>query len=748
MHLAHLLPALLAVGPSAAAPEPTAAAPPSVSVTVSGGVSLGVYEAGQLAYTLTTVRDHLGPAQLRLATGASAGSLNALLSILATCGEDRSFTATALFWDTWIPIGFEQLLVPAGASSLGAFSRTWLDRRATELEQVWAHGLDASCDVVLGISATRLEPRVLRTAGGRLQLPRMDEKFVLRIRGRGPGRPPLATNYAPGGLRHFSLLLTTPEGEVAFSEVRDLLFASMAFPMAFSPQELRICDGGRTATPGVCLPFEATATTFLDGGVFDNGPLRLAVQLAAAGLSDDGQRLRWGDGRPDAAHEVPPSLVFGYLNVDATEYPVPVGPARSAEQGLPQQLVSVLGAFVESARAKELTLLVEERPDVADQVLMPRRRLPAAGAPLNAFLGFFETEFRMFDFVLGMYDAERGLAHRAPGPAGSLAALRLAALEGEPALQRLACLRAVFEERPDAAEACRPEALADFRALLQASFDQLYDACATPAGGPPEAWDNPHCSRAAAGAVPPHVPLLAPRAWPDWRRRSGESDLAYSMRLLAAYEFRFEDLGAHGDGTLAIRRIRQALGRAGEALAAVQPGLNRRLVAFGAKLAADQVAYLPPLQVFHLTLGPTESEVGLSLREPTGSSSQARIAGVIGLRGLGAVLSSRGSEPFAVIAAAGLEFQPRPGNSSLSQVRLGLRGGWQAAMRDRYGTSACEDRDAASVSRCSRPVVQALLGWTVLERIRFQVVGEWFPGSRTRETAWSLAPGVGFEVGR
>jgi hypothetical protein len=723
-----------------------APASPGYSITVSGGVSLGAYEAGQLAYTLSSIRAHAGPTRLRLATGASAGSLNALLSILAACGDGEPTAPGALYWDTWIPIGFEQLLVPAGASSLGAFSRSWLDRRAGELERRWAAGLDASCDVVLGISATRLEPRVLRTAGGRLPLPRVDEKFVVRIRGRGPGRPPLATNFAPGELRHFSLLLTTPEGEVPFPELRDLLFASMAFPMAFSPQALRICERGRTATPGVCLPAEATATAFVDGGVFDNGPLRLAVQLAAAGLSEDEGRLRWGDRRPDAERELPPSLVFGYLNVDATEYPVPAGPARSAERGLPRQLVSVLGAFVESARAKELAILLEERPEVAEQVVFPRRRLPAAGAPLNAFVGFFETEFRRFDFALGMYDAERSLERR--DPAGALDAPRRPALEPEPAVQRLACMRAVVEALPEAREACRPEALADFRALLQASLDQLYDACAAPAGAPPEPWDNPHCARAAAGAAPPHVPFLAPRAWPDWRRRAGDSDLTYSVRLLAAYGFRFDDLGAHGDGALALRRIREALGRAGEALAAVQPGLNRRLVAFGAKVAADQISYLPPRQAYHLTLGPTESELGLSLREPTGTSSQLRVAGVVGLRGLGALLSSHGSEPFAVIAAAGLELQPTPGSSTLSQVRLGLRGGWLAASRDRYGGAACVDRGRASVSRCSRPVVQGLLGWTVLERIRLQVVGEWFPGSRTRETAWAVAPGVGFELGR
>ena len=123
------------------------------------------------------------------------------------------------------------------------------------------------------------------------------------------------------------------------------------------------------------------------------------------------------------------------------------------------------------------------------------------------------------------------------------------------------------------------------------------------------------------------------------------------------------------------------------------------------------------------------------------------VAGVIGARGLGVVFSSRGSEPFAIIAAAGLELQPRPGNSIRSQLRVGLRAGWLAAAEDGYGSEVCDDRGAASISSCSRLVVQGVIGWTALERIRLQVAGEWFPGTRTRRTSWSLAPGVGFELG-
>src|SRR5690348_18332669 len=94
---------------------------------------------------------------------------------------------------------------------------------------------------------------------------------------------------------------------------------------------------------------------------------------------------------------------------------------------------------------------------------------------------------------------------------------------------------------------------------------------------------------------------------------AGVPGLGYSMRLLGGYGFRFEDLGVPlGHGDLAVARIRGAIERAGERLAAAQPVSYRPAAAFAAKLAADSVAYAPPRFTLHLSTGPTESELGLS----------------------------------------------------------------------------------------------------------------------------------------
>jgi hypothetical protein len=221
------------------------------------------------------------------------------------------------------------------------------------------------------------------------------------------------------------------------------------------------------------------------------------------------------------------------------------------------------------------------------------------------------------------------------------------------------------------------------------------------------------------------------------------------MRLLAAYGFRFRDLHVPaGRGDLAVDRIRGELGKAASALAAAQPWRERAAVGFAAKLAADSVAYAPPDNVLHLSLGPTESELGLSRgffqsRLPRG----LRLAAAAGFRGLEEALSAGKSKPFGVVTSAGIEWQPPPGRSTLAQLRLGLRGGWLFAADDGYGGGPCLERGSSGVSACSRPVVQALVGLTALERVRVQVVGEWYPGTATRDPLWSIAPGIGFELG-
>jgi hypothetical protein len=99
------------------------------SLTISGGVSLGAYEAGQswaLVEVLRRFRElptETGEGRegvLAGVTGASAGSINSLIAVVAWCERDAGRVSTVednLFWRTWIPLGIERLF-PGEASCL------------------------------------------------------------------------------------------------------------------------------------------------------------------------------------------------------------------------------------------------------------------------------------------------------------------------------------------------------------------------------------------------------------------------------------------------------------------------------------------------------------------------------------------------------------------------------------------------------------------------------------------------------
>src|SRR5262245_44903224 len=95
-----------------AAPAEGTGASPSYVLTVSGGISLGSYEAGltwAMVRYLKLAPDAVDHGRLVAASGASAGNINAFLAATTWCqdeGTDRAETPEDnLFWKAWIPVG-------------------------------------------------------------------------------------------------------------------------------------------------------------------------------------------------------------------------------------------------------------------------------------------------------------------------------------------------------------------------------------------------------------------------------------------------------------------------------------------------------------------------------------------------------------------------------------------------------------------------------------------------------------------
>jgi len=325
---------LMVVLLAAAQPEPLPARiaereVESFALTISGGVSLGAYEAG---FNWSLVRflkiaDQLGmvgafPIRPRLValSGASAGSINALLAAAVWCertDNPQDFSVDRnLLRDTWLPIGLDQLLPDDPARyykddallSRVALTSVLEDIRRKIFDRSVDHAFTPGCQLPIGFTVTRVAPR--ERGVGELTAP--TQKFVI----------PLIFEVSPAGwvrLRHQSLLpdrdsaesvlrlaesplADSGETSVSGEQAVQAILASSAFPVAFSPPELCSCEATcpeeRIVSTGTCAgPDPAHPLTgltcaglasggqnlklcrwdYVDGGIFDNAPLGLAI---------------------------------------------------------------------------------------------------------------------------------------------------------------------------------------------------------------------------------------------------------------------------------------------------------------------------------------------------------------------------------------------------------------------------------------------------------------------------------------
>jgi len=742
----------LSAAPLPPRPPGGAVPPEPMALTVSGGVSLGAWEAGFLHYAVGVIRENPGHTQLRLVTGASAGAANSLMAVVAEYGEAAPTPDASIFGRTWIPLGLDQLFVPAEAGRQGVFSRRWTEQLWGRIEAGLTAGLSEECDVVLGVSVTRLLPRAVVLTTG-VTVPRVDEHFVLRIEGRGPGRPPRITNYADPGWDFEQHLLPEegPDREVPLASVRDLLFASAAFPIAFPPQPLRHCvKRPEAGAPLRCLPGEAREDLFVDGGLLDNSPVRLATRLAGTGLRFDAAgRAGWLPHPRLGEWLAPRRMAFAYVSPDVAAYPEAEEEARVDGTTPMLSLAGQLGgAFFGTARAKNLAALLEERPELAASMVVPRRHEPPASAPMAAFLGFFETELRRFDFALGMYEADQmflGREARLSAEVGAPVVIgRPDVAHPSPDWRPLECLRAGFGERPDAASACAGDDLRELRILMQASLFRLWDTCTLEDGEARASTDHPQCRRARDGQPPPLVPGVEGAGKVAWRRAHREGELEHVTRVLAELRFRWRDLGlGPDDGDHAIGELRRVAGQVVEALTEAQPPADRFLVGTLGGAAANALAYAPPRHRLWVSLG-RELELGVShgileesRRLPFRPHFAAQLAGALD------ALSSD-ARKVGLGLLAGLEIQPVQLATHRLQPSLVLRGGVLLSPNDGWGARACPSPASTDPAACTRPAAQALLALTVLERVRLHLLGEWYPSAAGRRP-WAVAPAVGLQ---
>lgn len=732
---------------------------PVMGLTVSGGVSLGSFEAGYLYYLFETMKLNRQLAEPRIFTGASAGSVNALVSLMASCSPPEKQPDQSLFFRSWIPVGLNELFDPKQTTPTGLFTRKPLLETVERMKVDWAKGLPESCDATLGVATTRLTAARIELVKDRVTLPRTEAKFVFRIRGQGKGKPPLLSNYVTrDNPLQRPLLPTQPDGNIAFDSLAEVLMASATFPVAFAPMPILHCTapgipgvGPDADTPPPCTPDKAQTLLFIDGGVFDNQPLRLAVQLAQRGIIQDLGGNRWSP-VPSLDNDRPPqSSMFIYFDPDVEVLPNLESTETAPDDATIPYISHILGQLVSSGRTKELQALLEDQSTVRQHIGSTRSYFMPLSQPLRNFFGFFEKDVRIHDFYLGMHSAHRYFEESVRPWAGGgevkFPEEVYAAQSSELAKswQALMCMHFAFDGEGDGkvCEGLPP----NLRAGIQTSLDRIYARCDRMAkelskvGKPIPPTTHQHCRAAFQQHAPPVLAGLGPDR--EWQFKEHESVMDHQLRRLAANGFVFDDLGVPPNRSYSAKR--QVAVKVREMVSAIsehQADVGGTIIPLAGRLGAQALDYSPPATTMQFTFGRfAEFQYSIASSDP----ALGWLRGTMGVLvdGVLSLVGPSHGRYFALAPLLGGEAELGPLSGYSVQTRLGLRAGFAFSTVDTFATVGCD-----LSGPCTRAFGETYLSATFYQLIRLQLGLQVAPAMRELPWAFAITPQLGVEFDR
>jgi len=374
-----------------------------VALTISGGVSLGSYEAGVNWALVRVLRET--NAKLEAVTGASAGNINTVLTAYSWCGLDSKVQKPeeSLFWNAWIPVDIDNLapreFETGYADGDGVFSRSAFDSALDYVKKVSKTVAPADCSLRLGITLSKREAGLVTIDAGtkNLKIPAM--RYVVPFKAAASAGQQLKfLSPAEAEINAWTIeelglhLLPGPPGaEFTLEEpLLDYVQAASAFPYAFGSMNLKYWE--RRSECSTAPPkYVSDSGVFLDGGVFDNVPVGLALRLLAGGQStQEGSFVIYID--PDQRRNGTPRSV--------EEQVAPLAGVDSTR--------AFLASAVGSARKQELQTVA--RYDLSKQELknvefrLTGRTTNVFGEYYAAFGAFTDRRFREMDFYLGIFD--------------------------------------------------------------------------------------------------------------------------------------------------------------------------------------------------------------------------------------------------------------------------------------------------------------------------------------------------------
>ncbi|MCY1023195.1 patatin-like phospholipase family protein [Pyxidicoccus sp. MSG2] len=406
-------------------------------VVVSGGISLGAYQAGFISTLVrfwSLARQKGADAQLgdpspRVWTGASAGAVNALLGGLASCDEafaqPRWSPEESLFWEIWIKRldldGLLPLEDPARTDHLfsGSYMRETLQRiqvKAKETE------FRKDCTFAFGVTVTNLSGRAVPFGEGgpesRAHLTRVTEKLAVQVMTHGRGKLAARLPFLQGAKsatwpfiavdvdeqRYYPALGTRPREDGGQEvSVENLLLAPQAsgsFPFAFPPVKLNASFFNEENWE------DPDSLKLVDGGFLNNNPLDLAVRLG----------MRWNEKESHSRADPSEKQRFVF---DSSRFPIvymdqdfaslrlrkPWHRKPESNSPLAETYFQYAGNLMSGAQDSVVLDTLEHEPKLSGRIKIPRRTSVLPSEFRFAMMGFFDRRFREHDFFRGMSDA-------------------------------------------------------------------------------------------------------------------------------------------------------------------------------------------------------------------------------------------------------------------------------------------------------------------------------------------------------
>lgn len=412
-----------------------------VLLVFSGAISLGSYEAGvdwALIQFIKRVRAdsafrrarRLPVYRVAAMSGASAGNINVLLATVEYCDRGPlQPPQNSLLWQMWVNTGWNELsplhtrrdtlsgdngvldrgstlrrLIPSLREAMrGSAASASTDRRTARDGPI--RSFVPGCHVPLGVVATRIRPGNL-AFDSHIHVP--NQRYVALFdveehEGQLELRSPADTLLRDASL---GAQLVFPRENLRTLEpdrVFELVEASAAYPVVFAPNVIFYEDPACVFTriePGCA---DSHGESFIDGGVFDNVPVSLAVGIArdlappvvGPALKSAQRRIYYVD--PTAARAKLAMSVQSRARATAETRAVGI-----------EAMLQFGSGFVSTARSYELQTFIRsqlalEREERA-VIRSSTRAHPVIGEYFGEFAAFLGRPFREYDFYNGIAD--------------------------------------------------------------------------------------------------------------------------------------------------------------------------------------------------------------------------------------------------------------------------------------------------------------------------------------------------------